>query len=223
MKNSKLLSIILFIVSIAIAPIVFYFICTIGQIDIFGPPTMKYLWIMFPFASLPAISTIFGIIMTTKKQKTKKNIIAGSIAFSFMIIMGIYSFAFESNQSGSFLVETSKITGITMPTEVKSKSYHSDDGRIGNAILLNDNEKQAFELEIQTERWVDELTPASKGVLPFSIAAQSIKYDCFCFYMSPEGVFNPTTISSGEYKMVYLAYEKSKAHLFIYDFDLKVA
>ena len=223
MKYIKPLSIFLFIISLAAGPFAFYLTYSIGNIEIFGFAAMTYLWIMFPLAILPAASFAFGIVMIKRKEKTKKNIIGGAIAFSFMIIMGFYSFAFESDQSGLFLVNASEVTGISMPYNVKSKAYHDYDGIVGNALLLDDKEIETFELETQSDRWVSELPPASKGLLPNTLNVEAVKFDRFCLYVLPDNIFNPKTISSGEYKITYIAYEKSKAHIYIYDYSLTIS
>lgn len=217
-KYSNVISILLMIVSIVSLPIAFSVSCSIGNVSVFGMAGMSYLWIMLLFCVIPIGCFVFGVCLYRKSKKGKKNIITGAITSIIMIVFGSYGFAVECDQSGDFLSEASITTNIYMPSHVRSMSYHSFDGRIGNAIILNDYEREAFERNIRdTHRWVKELPAASKGALPVLLPAQINDFNYFSLFVLPINEYNPTSFSSGKYSFTLVAYKYSAKQIFVFD------
>lgn len=101
-------------------------------------------------------------------------------------------------------------------------SYHIEEGRIGNSKFYDKNEIEQFTLEIESDRWVDELPPASKGMLPQMMVLQSGAFDRQCLYVTTIDQYNPSTIMPGEYSVVWLMYSKTTSHLRIFDSNLLI-
>ncbi|MBO4541284.1 MAG: hypothetical protein J5736_04835 [Bacilli bacterium] len=218
MENKLFLSIPLFVMAIIAGPIGFTVACYVGNVRIFGIPGMScYAWILLLFAILPILSIVFGVFAVRKGFKAKKNIIAGAISGCLTILIGLTSFTIECDQSGSFLREASSVTGISLPLEGRAMSYHSLDGRIGNAIVPEGKERTEFERAISENPWLNELTPASKGALPPMLLPQVEGFDRFCLFVSPTNTFNPKDFGPGTYSLTLISYKYSEAHLFVFD------
>ena len=217
-REHRVLGIVLFVAAIAAVPLVFWLACGIGKVEIFGLAGMSYLWIMLPFSVVPFASLGFGIWIFRKAKQAKKNIIAGSISAFFMIAVGLYSFAIQPDRSGAFLREASSVTGISFPENVQSASYSYYGGRVGNALILDKTERTVFEVTIEGDgRWLYELPPASKGVLPPSLVLSLTGFDYYCLFVKPLDSFNPTDFPPGEYSLTLLAYKCAKSQLSVFD------
>lgn len=214
----KKVSIILFIASI-IAPILTFCIaCLIGNVRVFGLAGMSYLWIAFLFIVIPLSSLIFGIVLIIKcKIKMIKNVIVGSISCIFMVSLGLTGINAECDQSGSFLRETSLTTGIVFPLNTRSMSYHYYDGRIGNALILDDEERVVFEQETTTSRWKEELSIIDKGILPSSFISTIGSFNSFSLFVQPTNEFNPKELNDGIYNVTFIAYKKEAHQILIFD------
>lgn len=215
----KTISIILFILSLLTPIVAFMIVCAVGDVNIFGVAGMTYyLWIMIPFSIVPLISLCFGIIIQFKHLlSAKKNIIAGSIVLLFMVLIGLSSFSYESDQSGSFLEEVSQKTGIRMPSKVRAMSSHNYGGRVGNALLLDDLECLSFEYETKTVYWEKELSVFSAGILPSTLVMNLNNFNSFLLYVEPIDMYNPKELDSGKYELTFLAYAKETNHLLVFD------
>ena len=213
------ISIILFVATLVAPPIVLTIAVMIGRPEIFMEAWVANLWIFFLGSAIPIASLIFGIAAHKEGKTFRINIIAGAIVALFMIAVGSVSFAMEVDRTGAFIEEASTRTGIALPREVEPASYHFFDGRVGNALLKDRQEKAAFEQSISSdERWVKQLPPASKAALPRLLlsAAGSAPERC-CLFAEPVSAFNPTSLSHGKYSLTYLAYWPSDARLFVFD------
>lgn len=217
MQFSKIISIVLFIAAILTVPIAFSLACVIGNVEVFGFAGMAFLWLMLPFCSVPLGSLLFGIVMTKRGVRSIKNIVAGSVAATFALIVGASSFSFEIDGSGAFLREASATTGIALPEKVEASSYREYGGRVGNAIVLDIYEKSVFEEETRSGRWSPSLTPAMKTVLPAGMIAELGSFEAYCLYVSPLGEFSPEWLPRGEYEITFLSYKRAKGHLRIFD------
>lgn len=223
-QSTRIIELMLFLGSIVAAPLSFALACLIGNVEIFGLAGMTYIWLMLPFSIIPMSSLVFGAVALKNGNKTKKNIIVGCIVSFFMIVLGFYSFSIDADRSGDFLKNVSAQTGISLPQKTESASYHDFDGKIGNAILTDNGEKLLFEETIVSDdRWVEELPPASKGILPSMLVVQLSSFDYYCLHVGSENVFNPIDLASGNYTLTLFSYKSSKSHLCIfYDYNVVV-
>ena len=209
----KMISIILFVISIAIVPIAFSVSLIIGEVDIFGLAGMSFLWISFLFLPIPLISVLFGF-----SKKIKKNIFVGFVTTFVISAMGICSLALKVDRSGSFLKHADEITYISLPSDVKAMSYMSDNGRKGNAKILNYSEEQIFvEQLLDSSEWTSDLPPASIGLLPTNIVIETNNFDMYCVFLTKTRQFNPTVIKTNSTDIVFIAYRKSQHRLFVFD------
>lgn len=218
MKTLKALSIMLFVGAIAAGPLTFSIACLIGNVEIFGLAGMSYLWLMLPFSVIPIASIIIGLVLHRKGLKAAKNIVAGSIMTCLMIAIGTYSFSIAPDRSGAFLDEVRSRTGLIIPYKCESASYGFYDGRVGNALISDPDEKRSFEESINhDDRWLHELTPASKGVLPPVFLSTIGNCDWYSLFVEPMGMFNPKEFVTGEYSVTLVAYQISKSHIYVFD------
>ena len=217
LSKLKILSIVLFILSIIIPIIAFYIVCLVGNVWVFGIAGMSYSWIFLFFLPIPLASIALGIYSKKKHTKYLKNIVTGSISFSLMFIIGLTSFRFKVDKTGSFLKDVETVTGIAMPTNVRAMSMIEYGGRLGNAEIKDKAEETTFLEEIKTNRWTNELTVVCKGMLPLAISSTLSGYSRLSIYVPVVNEFNPKTLNVGEYEIVLLAYEKARSHIMVFD------
>ena len=123
----------------------------------------------------------------------------------------------ESDQSGSFLRDAEITTGLALPKSTQSMSYHSGEGRVGNAIIVNETERKQFEERTLQWPWLSDLPAASKGVVPPFTLSTINAFDRCCLYVAPLNEFNPLTLFSGEYSITLLAYKKAENRIYCLD------
>lgn len=221
-KVERNISTLLVVATVFVAPLVFSLACTIGKVEVFGLAGMSCLWIMLPFSVIPISALVFGLVYCRRDKKALKNVITGSVVAFLMIAMGLSSFAVENDRTGSFLENASTKTGIILPQKVDSAAYSDYDGIIGNAVILDPNEKSLFEDSINNDgRWLNDLTPVSKGILPPFLLLELTGFDKHCLYVEPINSFNPVSLSSGDYVLTLLSYKESKSQLRVF-YDYKV-
>ena len=217
MKNK--ISTILCVAALAAGPIALTAAVVIGRPSIFMAAWVASGWIMLVFSAVPIASLIFGFAANKGHGVIRINVVVGALVAVFMIVLGFGSFAMKVDRTGAFIYETSARMGIDLPYEVESASYYFFDGRVGNALLKDKQEKASFEQFISSdERWVKQLPSASRAALPtMLLSAMGSTPEHYCLFVQPVSVYNPTSLPHGKYSLTLLAYWPSNARLFVFD------
>lgn len=216
----KNVTIILMILSIAATVLALFLALLVGkdEIDIFGVLAYSNMWIFFAFVAIPFAFLVVGIILHFTIRTGKMNIISSAICTFLMLLIGVTTFRGDIDETDTILRDVEGKTGIWMPTKVKVKTTYEKYGRLGNAKILSQEEVQLFaELIDLSDEWISELSPLSYALLPSSYTSNSGDYDKYCLYIDSIGVFNPTSLDTGEYQITFIAYNFTKAHINILD------
>lgn len=218
-KTLAIISIILFCLSIPTFFITFLLMEYIGDMSIFGAGIFIYGWIAFLFALIPLSSLIYGIIVTKHGVSCKKNIIAGVISLGLLVTFGCCSLSAikDYDTSGSFLKDTEIETGLVLPKNVRAMSSSEYGGRLGNAKILDDFEREWFLEETKKENWTTLIPLRLELLLPESVKDGYSSFEYFSIYVKETRSFNPTFLENGEYNLICIAYDKDKFHLQILD------
>ena len=218
-KLVSIISIILFWTSIPLFSIVFFVSIFLGEPAVFGNGLFIYTRIAFFFLIVPLSSLIFGIVMTAKRFPCKKNIIAGSISFTLLVLTGMIGIMnFRSfDTSGAFIHEVEVETGLELPKHTKAMSSWESGGRLGNAKLLDKDEQKWFLEETKKDNWVTTIPLRVELLIPNTIKNDYTKFDYYSIYIKELATFNPTNLENGEYSIICIAYDKDSYHLQIFD------
>ena len=218
----KKTSIILFVLTLISVPIAFFVVFIASNGFVFVLPTWgAYLWICFLFIPIPISSIIFGLIRTdAKKEIYKKNVISGSLVTFYLLIASIASFQ-DFNRyswSDSYLNDIRENTGLYIPTRVNAAFRVEKYGREGNAEITKKEEQILFLNSMEDSSWLSELPSFINNTIPTGALIHTANnFDYYCLYIIENDCFNPTSLPSGEYNAIYLAY-RTRTHL-IYSLD----
>ena len=221
----KFFSVVLFVFAIATPLVGFEILLWLGNPQIFEDTAFANVWIILPFAVIPLASLVFGIVITAKGGRAKKNIIAGSISLFITLIMGLLSLQNQPDRSGKFLREATQVTRISFPQHVDAASrILQEGGRLGDAQIKDSEESKLFwESVCMDNRWTNELPYVCQGILPYTIEIKFHGFDKYCFCLSPSSlsneqvIYNPTVIGDGSYWLTLVGYRSSMSHIRIFD------
>ncbi len=196
---------------------------TMGEATIFGVAgIVRYSWIVFFFIPIGILSIIIGLILKKYKQNYKKNIIIAFICIPFLIIFGLFRFAFNS-----FSYDLDKVslienkTNLELPDEIKVATNKLDLYEISTVKIINNESKEAFEQEIKNNQlWEKELSFEIKSLLPLDIQDVFETYDYFVFYNITSDEYNKNSVN-GECDIIFIAYNCDLQRLIILD-DYKI-
>ena len=217
MKSIKTIGIVLFVLTLISPVMAFSVVVVAEEATVFGLAAFSKLKEMLFFLIVPLISLIFGIVATAKGHPAKKNIIVAPIVAFFITILALFSFQETVDESGEFLRNAEQVTHIAFPNDVKAKSMAFDDGRLGNAKLLNIEEEREFANTTKQSPWRKSLPPASVGIIPNYVYSTTDSFDARFLFIVETKAFNPDRITSGRYNIVYAAYYKARHQITVFD------
>ena len=219
MKNNKLISNLLFCLTIASLPIAFSITCIVGEVDIFGiGGIIRYSWIMLLSVPVGLLSLLVGLRLKKEGKYYKKLLIVAGICIPLMVIMGSYRVIFRDisfNTSDVHTVEE-KIN-FALPDNIKVAKHDYGGYDISYIKILDKNEADDFVKEISKNAcWTSKLSHANKGLLPFEIQAELSLFDYFLFYDLTTGKYNVCP-DTDEYRCVFVAYDCELQRIIILD------
>lgn len=216
-KSTKIVSLILFILSfasIALFVLIIGIIIRNQPIPEFPSLMPSFMWIAFIILLLPLASLIFGIILTAKKRKYKKNIVSGAIMSIILCIYGCFYFIFEEPivNDYTYLQTLSNQVGIDFPSNgYLLVSY--DEIQVESFAMYKPNDKDVDEFVYQlnnNNNFKNDISFIPTNTLSTSVLSNTINYDYFAIY-------NLTTNKFSEFngKLIYLAYDIETSVMYI--------
>lgn len=191
---------------------------TFGKTELFWYTGFeRFSWLFFLFIPFSISSIAFGFVM--KNKKVIKNIIIGFVALTFSLIVPINHFTHDKmDYSNKPLDNISSVTNIAFPSNKRIET------------LLNGSVNEIYcQFENKTEinnfvkglskgnKWVKYQMPTIKETVPERYISFSDDFDYFSLYVVQNDSFNPSSIVSGEYDVVYLAFKQQDSFLFAVD------
>ena len=219
MRKEKVLSNILFWITLISPMLAFALASIIGESNIFGVAgIVRYSWIMWLFIPVGVLSIIIGIKLKKEKKGYKKNLIIAFICLPLILIFGSYRFIFTivSYDIDKVVAIEEKIN-LDLPNEIKIATTPWDTYDVSYVKIINDESKDKFEQELKTNPlWQNELSFKIKNLLPLSIPYETEAFDYFVFYNVTTNEYNEYPLE-GECECIFIAYDCETQRLIIVD------
>lgn len=221
----KTLSILLFILSIAVVPLSFYVACLVGEISVFGiTGVVKYSYIMYAFIPVCLVSlffAIYGIKIKLSKGIYLKNLIASIICIVVLLAFGSYRFMFsDSVKYDDFerITSVEQMIRIELPHNVESITQLDEQTQTTYVKILDEAQKIEFEKSIsESEVWKPNLNLNIQSSLPVSIKADSYNDSDFVFYNATTNEYNLMPNLEKDNQIIFMSYNSDIGRIIIFE------
>ena len=188
---------------------------------------IENMWKMLLIIPIPLGSMIFGIVLTIKHFKCKRNIIGGAIMTILLAIYGSFSFVFEKpSHDIADLNNIAASINISLPSEgyvsiSKEVSKTSENQTINTTFYARFNDKNAMIMDINSnENWKDNIDFIPTNTVPVTYTSLTANYDYYLVYNATKKEYNNISSSNKENEFWYLSYSSSSNLLIGINFDL---
>lgn len=206
----KIVSIILFIVTILSLFIGFFIVANVSGESSFVPS--EYMWILFLFTPIPISSIIFGYVMKAKGYKTKKNIIGGIIMLILLCVYGSFTFIFSDSYSHTDepIKRAEEILEINIPEHKQINTTDlADTVHYYSEIYFDEDKTESFEKELsEDKKFLKSMPSKLVGISSEFISAEN--YDYILIYNIDTKEYNTLPEKGGEYRFLTLVYNAEK-------------
>ena len=177
---------------------------------------IENMWKMLLIIPIPLGSMIFGIVLTIKHFKCKRNIIGGAIMTILLAIYGSFSFVFEKpSHDIADLNNIAASINISLPSEgyvsiSKEVSKTSENQTINTTFYARFNDKNAMIMDINSnENWKDNTDFIPTNTVPVTYTTLTANYDYYLVYNVTKKEYNNISSSNKENEFWYLSYSSS--------------
>jgi hypothetical protein len=219
MNKNKLLSNLLFWLTIISLPIAFSIACRVGEVEIFSVGgIIRYSWIMLLCMPIGILTLLFGLRQRKTEQHYRKLIIVAVICIPLMAIFGSYRFIFREvsfNVSDVHVAEE-KID-FELPDNIKVATHGYAGYDASYVKIMGENEANQFVSRIRADgRWMSKLSYELKGYLPFDIQAEMANFDYFMLYDPSSDRYNACP-TNDETNCIFIAYDCDLQRIIVLD------
>ena len=216
-RKIRLLSILLMLAAIISTIVAFAVVASVSNSNIVIEQTYymtKNLWIFLIFLVFPLGCLVFGIVYLTKKRKTKKNIVIGSIfSFIFIIFGAILPLTAASAYSldTTFITQLSSETDIIFPVNatIIRSTYKTTTGALissDSSIRYTEANGAPYETYIAASSdWWSKGSSTAPTFVPSEHLLYKSTFDYFCIYSYSQDQFSFNIIPSPNELYVYIA------------------
>lgn len=226
-KSTKTLSLILFISSFAsifLFALITIIVVNSQPIPEFPSVAPSFMWIAFIILPIPLTSLIFGILLTAKKRKYKKNIVSGAIMSVILCIYGCFCFIFKAPvvNDYTYLQTLSNQVNIDIPDGgYLLVSYDETHYNSLAMYKINDEDANQFVEQLNNNtNFKNDVSFIPSGIMdyPTLLSVSSTKdYDYFAIYNTSTNKYNDYGDS-----LIYMAYDIETSILYITYFKLEI-
>lgn len=174
---------------------------------------IENMWKMLLIIPIPLGSMIFGIVLTIKQFKCKRNIIGGAIMTILLAIYGSFSFVFQKPSHD--MVDLNNIAAsinISLPSNgyvsiSNEKSKTSENQTINTTIYARFNDKNDMIACINSNtNWKDNIDFIPTNTVPVTYTSLTANYDYYLVYNATKKEYNNISSSNKENEFWYLSY-----------------
>jgi hypothetical protein len=201
---------------------------------------VENMWLNFVPLPIPLASLILGRIYKKKGFKTTKNIVAGIIFTTLLVLYGSFTFIFSDLYSHDFgyvnrietqikfdLPDNGNITtqDLTEGTQSGTQAEFVRHFYSSDVVFADEDEISKFNATIsQSELWLTSVKTPLMGMIPFMFSSSpySAEYDYFMIYNTDLNTYNTLPDSSGTYRFIFIAYNSMQGTMQIGEYSLEV-
>ena len=182
-------------------------------------------WVAYFVLPIPIVSIILGIIYIKKGVKCAKNIVAGVIVGSFLLLIGLSSNLINFEVDYKTIRPYQPMIGVEIPTTgtyhqiIWDTSYLTQ--HISNYVIFKEKDAKNFYQNIKnTDFWITEEQVSSKlGTLLYPVACESTDQECYySVYLEELNAHNTLPAQTGIYHVYAMSYSPDKAYLDIEEY-----
>ena len=188
---------------------------------------IENMWKMLLIIPIPLGSMIFGIVLTIKHFKCKRNIIGGAIMTALLAIYGSFSFVFEKpSHNMDDLNNIIASINIALPSKgyvsiSKEVSKTNENQIINTTLYARFNDKNDMIACINSnENWKDNTDFIPTNTVPVTYTTLTANYDYYLVYNVTKKEYNNISSSNKENEFWYLSYSSSSNLLIGINFNL---
>lgn len=177
---------------------------------------IENMWKMLLIIPIPLGSMIFGIVLTIKHFKCKRNIIGGAIMTILLAIYGSFSFVFEKpSHDIADLNNIAASINISLPSEgyvsiSNEVSKTNENQTINTTFYARFNDKNAMIMNINSnENWKDNIDFIPTNTVPVTYTSLTANFDYYLVYNVTKKEYNNISSSNKENEFWYLSYSSS--------------
>ena len=189
---------------------------------------IENMWKMLLIIPIPLGSMIFGIVLTIKQFKCKRNIIGGAIMTILLAIYGSFSFVFEKpSHDIADLNNIAASINISLPSEgyvsiSNEVSKTNENQTINTTFYARFNDKNAMIMNINSnENWKDNMDFIPTHMVPVTYTTLTANYDYYLVYNVTKKEYNNISSSDKENEFWYLSYSSTSNLLIGVNFIIK--
>lgn len=171
---------------------------------------IENMWKMLLIIPIPLGSMIFGIVLTIKHFKCKRNIIGGAIMTILLAIYGSFSFVFEKpSHDIADLNNIAAAINISLPSE-GYVSISNENQTINTTFYARFNDKNAMIMNINSnENWKDNIDFIPTNTVPVTYTTLTANFDYYLVYNVTKKEYNNISNSNEKNEFWYLSYSSS--------------
>lgn len=177
---------------------------------------IENMWKMLLVTPIPLCSMIFGIVLTIKHFKCKRNIIGGAIMTILLAIYGSFSFVFEKpSHDIADLNNIAASINISLPSEgyvsiSNEVSKTNENQTINTTFYARFNDKNAMIMNINSnENWKDNIDFIPANTVPVTYTTLTANFDYYLVYNVTKKEYNNISNSNEKNEFWYLSYSSS--------------
>ncbi len=155
---------------------------------------------------IPAASVVVGIIMCAKGIPNVKNIVAGAIAFCFVLLFGGVAFMDATDRDAAVPEDFPAVEaalGIDFPKHDSLDLYEVGEDTVMDVYFSRAEADALYDMVISDSRFMPECPTALVGMLP---EATYLYHDAYLIYCVETASFNALPAERGEYSCICVCY-----------------
>ena len=177
---------------------------------------IENMWKMLLIIPIPLCSMIFGIVLTIKHFKCKRNIIGGTVMTILLVVFGSFSFTFgKPSHNMTDLNNIATSLNISFPDEgyvsiSNEVSKTNENQTINTTIYARFNNKNDMIACITSnENWKDNIDFIPANTVPVTYTTLTANSDYYLVYNVTKKEYNNISNSNEKNEFWYLSYSSS--------------
>lgn len=177
---------------------------------------IENMWKMLLITPIPLCSMIFGIVLTIKHFKCKRNIIGGAVMTILLVVFGSFSFTFgKPSHNMTDLNNIAASINISFPDEgyvsiSNEVSKTNENQTINTTIYARFNNKNDMIACITSnENWKDNIDFIPANTVPVTYTTLTANFDYYLVYNVTKKEYNNISNSNEKNEFWYLSYSSS--------------
>ena len=177
---------------------------------------IENMWKMLLIIPIPLCSMIFGIVLTIKHFKCKRNIIAGAVMTILLVVFGSFSFTFgKPSHNMADLIHIAAAINISFPDEgyvsISDEVAKTNEKQTINTTIYArfNNKNDMIACITSNENWKDNIDFIPANTVPVTYTTLTANFDYYLVYNVTKKEYNNISNSNEKNEFWYLSYSSS--------------